>query len=1084
MGSDDQPSVPEVADQVRGWIAEADAILDERIRVIEAGSAAVVALRSAVVPIVRDGRGQWRVLPLGPTNHELIERVARQAQLPDFPADLQSEVRKLMEEIKVATETVKSVTGFQRFFAFGGTRQAGQRAAAELLVYRRWYLKHGMSSQIRQLTPLAEVYLGPAGVFADWLKLPQRLGESSSSVALEPSTSFAILPNAMKIIQRAIVEETELRAAAVEAGNEVRAMETNRLLADMPVERLKEATRDRVNVGALLNLDITTVLEVFYYEDDLHLYQGLSEVSATRIIAAARTIWQSTYEEMPMRIDIKERSKEHTDLLRRLRAWEVARKIARSPEEWAQIKALAPLADAIDKDVSQVLVFCPSNATVNDFKESVQVVARCARRIYDARDEAEGSDPWDDFLSRPADYFSMLVELGFITEDEEKSAGELPEDIRDAVRDQELNTEYLNVSLRGYQSFGARFALVQRRVIIGDEMGLGKTIEALAVLSHLRAEGSHHALVICPAAVVTNWIREIRKRSALTPHRLHGAERTFAIASWIRNGGVAVTTYESLRWLNSQPLGLPKLACVVLDEAHYIKNPSAKRTERAKRILKSCDRVVMLTGTPLENRIEEFRNLVGYLRPDLIVDATEFAPKRFRRQVAPAYLRRNQEDVLTELPARFEVDEWLEMSREDYSAYREAVRIGNFMTVRQAAMLQGSRSAKVQRLREIVQEAEDNGRRVLVFSYFLDVLEMVAAALPGRVFGPLTGQTPAQRRQTMIDQFSDARGGAVLVSQILAGGVGLNIQAASVVVICEPQLKPTTEWQAIARAHRLGQVQSVQVHRLLSDEGVDVRLFEMLARKTTTFDEFARPSETAESTPDAYDVTEAELAKMVIAEERERLFGQCSPDRPSEADADFNGIALATKFEGDVPAMNAATGQLLPYTVFSGTFPPVTETSVDRTIENLLCLVEVEGPMTGYRLHEAYRDASGDVDGEETSRRLDQAIEQAVKMRLIHSDNPLGAEGIRPKTFRLPTQPEVLVRDIGPRALTHVPPAELEYHLPEQVPDREDVYELNVPQPAHEPVSHDSESADDFEEEDESYFRGRESEFILGDYES
>lgn len=1078
MGSDDQPSVPEVADQVRGWIAEADAILDERIQVIEAGDAAVAALRSAVVPIYRDDQIQWRVLPLGPTNRELVERVGRQALLPDFPADLQNKVRKLMDEIKVATETVKSVTGFQRFFAFGGTRQAGQRAAAELRVYHRWYLRHDMSARVRQLQPVNEVYLGPADVLTDWLKLPQRLGETSPSLALEPSTSFAILPNAMRIIQRAIVEETELRTAAVDAGNEVRVMETATLLADMPVERLKEATRDRIQVGALLNAGFETVLEVLEDEDDLHLYQGISEVAATRIIAAAHTIWQSTYEEMPMRIDINKRSQEHTELLRRLRAWEVSRKIARSPEEWAQIKAMAPLADAIDRDVSHALVFCPSTPTVDDFKESVQVVVRCAGRIYDARDEADGADPWEDFLSRPADYFSMLAELGFITEDEEKSAGELPEEIREAVRDQELNTEYLNVSLRGYQSFGARFALVQRRVIIGDEMGLGKTIEALAVLSHLRAKGSHHGLVICPAAVVTNWMREVLEKSALTPYRLHGSERTTAVASWIRNGGVAVTTYESLRWLNSQTLGLPKLACVVIDEAHYIKNPSAKRTERTKRLLKSCDRAVMLTGTPLENRIEEFRNLVGYLRPDLIVDATEFAPKRFRRQVAPAYLRRNQEDVLTELPERFEVDEWIEMSREDHSAYREAVRIGNFMAARQAAMLQDSKSAKMQRLREIVQEAEENGRHVLVFSYFLDVLDRIAAALPGRVFGPLTGKTPSQRRQMLIDQFSAANGGAVLVSQIGAGGVGLNIQAASVVVICEPQLKPTTEWQAIARAHRLGQARSVQVHRLLSDEGIDVRLFEMLARKTSTFDEFARPSETAESAPDAYDVTEAELARLVIAEERERLFGQAGPEEPFEGDS-----ALATKIEDDVPTRNAATGRLLPYTVFSGSFLPVTETSVEKTIENLLCLVEVEGPMTGYRLHEAYRDASGDVDGGETSRRLDQAIEQAVKMGLIQSENPLGAEGIRPKTFRLPTQPGVLVRDIGPRALTHVPPPELEYHLPEQVPDREEAYELVVAQPDHEPVSQGLEAAEEFEEEDESYFEGRESEFILGDYE-
>jgi len=147
-------------------------------------------------------------------------------------------------------------------------------------------------------------------------------------------------------------------------------------------------------------------------------------------------------------------------------------------------------------------------------------------------------------------------------------------------------------------------------------------------------------------------------------------------------------------------------------------------------------------------------------------------------------------------------------------------------------------------------------------------------ALPGKVFGPLTGPVPAAARQVMVDQFSAAGHGAVLVSQIVAGGVGLNIQAASVVVICEPQFKPTTEWQAIARAHRMGQLETVQVHRLLSEEGVDQRITEILARKRELFDDFARISETAESAPEALDVSEADLARDVIAAERERPFSQ------------------------------------------------------------------------------------------------------------------------------------------------------------------------------------------------------------------
>ncbi|MFG2043154.1 DEAD/DEAH box helicase [Dactylosporangium sp. NPDC048998] len=482
------------------------------------------------------------------------------------------------------------------------------------------------------------------------------------------------------------------------------------------------------------------------------------------------------------------------------------------------------------------------------------------------------ADPWDDFLTRPADYFAMLSELGFLTEDENAVHGDLPEEIIEAVRNQALSGEHLTASLRGYQSFAARFALVQRKVIIGDEMGLGKTVEALAVLAHLRSRGETHFLVVCPAAVVTNWVREVTGKSKLRAHRVHGPERERAARTWVRDGGVAITTYETLAWWEPALKKVRDLACVVVDEAHYIKNPEAQRTIRTNNLITRADRAILLTGTPLENRVEEFRNLASYVRPDLTVDATDLSPRTFRRQIAPAYLRRNQEDVLTELPELVEVEEWLPMSAADVSRYRAAVELGNFMAMRQAAMLQGPKSTKVQRLIEIVREAEENERRVIVFSHLRQVLDLVARSLPGPVFGPLTGSVPASHRQQMVDEFSSAKHGAVLVAQIVAGGVGLNIQSASVVIICEPQLKATTEAQAIARAHRMGQVQSVQVHRLLSEDGVDQRIVELLAGKKRLFDDFARVSDTANSAPDAVDLSEAELAREVVAAERQRLF--------------------------------------------------------------------------------------------------------------------------------------------------------------------------------------------------------------------
>ena len=193
--------------------------------------------------------------------------------------------------------------------------------------------------------------------------------------------------------------------------------------------------------------------------------------------------------------------------------------------------------------------------------------------------------------------------------------------------------------------------------------------------------------------------------------------------------------------------------------------------------------------------------------------------------------------------------------------------------MRQLAMLDGPASSKLASLRDVIAEARSTGRKTIVFSHYRAVLEAVLASVDGTVFGPLSGSTTPSGRQDMVDAFSAAAPGAVLVAQIIAGGVGLNIQAASVVVICEPQLKPTTEWQAIARARRMGQLDVVQVHRLLSEDGVDAALVRMLARKTKTFADFAAVSDTASASAQAFDISESQLIAQVLAEERARLAG-------------------------------------------------------------------------------------------------------------------------------------------------------------------------------------------------------------------
>ncbi|MEU7329803.1 DEAD/DEAH box helicase [Streptomyces parvus] len=858
-----------MVDDVSRWHKLATGIAERRDPVESAAQDAAGRLVRRVVPIGTTTTTSWRVLEVSPSDAGLVTALAHRQALPAITADTEQGIRRLVDDAGRALVAVRALFGARRLFSGKGRKGEAEQAATFLLSLHEGDTDTRLVPELEGLAARdgeAGPTLGPGAVLDERVGLAPRLGAGAE---LLDRHELAPASTALTVIDRALHREGQFRAAVEAAGNAVRQTEVRKLAAQMPVERLKEAASGQLRITALLDAGIRTVQQVLDQRSRIRSLPGVGDKTGNRMIGAAQTIWQTTMDEMPIRIDIKDRSQATTKLLRAMRAWDAARSIRSATSDLAAADAVRPLLQSLAPQTSHV-VLLPHARTVTELRTALTAVERRGA-VLDGENSASGGDPWEDFLSRPADYYAMLAELGFLADDAEKSQGDLPAEIVEAVRQLTLDTTHLKASLRGYQSFGARFALAQRKVVIGDEMGLGKTVESLAVLAHLRAQGGSHFLVVCPAAVVTNWVREIQAKSALRAYRLHGPAREDALKSWIRSGGVAVTTYDILGWLEGRIPERSEPACLVFDEAHYIKNPHAKRTQRSTALIRRSKRAILLTGTPLENRIEEFRNLIGYLRPDLPVDASELSPRQFRKQVAPAYLRRNQEDVLTELPDRLDIEEWLPLSGADQQHYRTAVIEGNFMAMRQAALRAGTGSEKMQRLIDIVQEAEENQRKVLVFSYFRDVLDAAVSNLPGKVFGPLTGSVPARMRQDMVDEFSQAPEGAVLVAQIVAGGVGLNIQSASVVVICEPQLKPTIEWQAIGRAHRMGQLESVQVHRLLSEEGVDQRIIEILAHKKQLFTDFARVSETADSAPEAFDITDAELAREIVAAERERL---------------------------------------------------------------------------------------------------------------------------------------------------------------------------------------------------------------------
>ncbi|MCB9920181.1 MAG: DEAD/DEAH box helicase [Planctomycetes bacterium] len=468
--------------------------------------------------------------------------------------------------------------------------------------------------------------------------------------------------------------------------------------------------------------------------------------------------------------------------------------------------------------------------------------------------------------------------------------GGLPIEVARRVERSSLDSRGLRVTLRGYQEFGAKYLLVQRRTLLGDEMGLGKTVQALAAFAHVAyAEGGKLFLVVAPASVLTNWSRETTRRTTLPVTILHGNEREPRLRQWIQDGGVAVTSFGTLRLLPlfDGPHVVHRIDMLVVDEAHYAKNRSAARTQAIAALAARSERVCYMSGTPLENRLPEFHALIGQLQPQLASSLEDDAPsddglvigrRAFLTAVAPVYVRRNQNDVLKELPERIEKEEWIDLSADETREYEQAVRDRKIMAMRRIVTLGtiGTRtdgslvSSKLDRLDELLDEYREEGRKVLVFSFFLDVLAEVAqrCAMRGTLIGTISGKVAASERQRLCDAFTEADGHAVLLGQIDAAGTGLNLQAASAVCLLEPQWKPSTEEQAVARAHRMGQTRSVMVHRFFASDTVDERMKEVLADKRELFDAFARESAVSDASADA---TETSLVRQVIDAEVARL---------------------------------------------------------------------------------------------------------------------------------------------------------------------------------------------------------------------
>lgn len=460
-------------------------------------------------------------------------------------------------------------------------------------------------------------------------------------------------------------------------------------------------------------------------------------------------------------------------------------------------------------------------------------------------------DAWYLFSKESLKFYNILENINPGLLGNSDSLYGLPEELAKDIEEIKYDLTGLNCSLRKYQEWGVKYILKQERVLLGDEMGLGKTVQAIATMVSLRNGGAKRFLVVAPASVLTNWCREIAKHSDLKVTKIHGNNRDKEFENWLRYGGVGVTTFETTAFLM-----MPEdfvFGMLVVDEAHYIKNPDAKRSKNVKELCKKSRRVLFMTGTAIENSVDEMINLIKLLQPSVAKDVKNYAylssAPQFRENIASVYYRRKREDVLTELPDLIEKEEWCELGNEEERIYEESVLSKKYHLARRMSFNIDDleKSSKANRLKELVLEALGEERKIIVFSFFLDTIDKIKEFLGDRCLEPINGSVPVLRRQKIIDEFDKSPAGTVLLAQIQSGGTGLNIQSASVVIFCEPQFKPSIENQAIARAYRMGQSRNVLVHRLLCENTIEDKLIDILKEKQKIFDEFADKSFAYES---------------------------------------------------------------------------------------------------------------------------------------------------------------------------------------------------------------------------------------------
>ncbi len=417
-----------------------------------------------------------------------------------------------------------------------------------------------------------------------------------------------------------------------------------------------------------------------------------------------------------------------------------------------------------------------------------------------------------------------------------------------------------------YQVDGVKFLLDQDCALLGDDMGTGKTVQSIVAMRMLFQAGKiNSALVVCPLSVLRNWDRELEKWApTLSPTVVRGS-REVRETCWGTPAHLWLTTYDTLRIdidfleklkrYRPAEVGGLNFDLAIIDEAQKIKNPSSGISQAVKRIKGS--RRWGLSGTPVENRLEDLASIYAFLKPGLLrLQGLDAATARTR--ISPYFLRRRKADVLPDLPEKINHEVWLPLENEQRHAYDLAERkgivhlksLGKQVTVHHVLALltklkqlcnvdpQTGESAKLHWLIDNLEQVFEGGDKALIYSQFREEYGVGWLEQQLLKFRPLcyVGGLSDRQRDRVLETF-EHRDDHPLLLLTRAGGLGLNLTAANYVIHVDHWWNPATTAQATDRTHRIGQKKKVFVYHLWAENTVEERIYRILEQKRRLYDE-------------------------------------------------------------------------------------------------------------------------------------------------------------------------------------------------------------------------------------------------------